>query len=162
VPAVGAILNVVTSGTSGPAVLPPPSIATPAQPSMPPAPGGRPSPAPVPARPSGVCQWVSLIASGRPFLVVFDLAKFDDTGWNGPADPMGALKAGEHYEVTYHGAGFQCTGFDESTNRAGTRSSGGADPRDGLLSLWGRVFAFDGKGQVWDPDFGLVGHLEPK
>ncbi len=137
---------------------------------------GRPTPppqtgvSPGPTPPSGfgrgpqsLIAWIEYIKSGRPFLVVFDTVgdKFDDEGYTGDwrTDPMGTLKAGQTYRVVYSGGKFTCTGFNEHDGRRSTYVYSNADPDDALISLWGRVYAFDGRGRVWDLTYGLVGHL---
>jgi hypothetical protein len=115
------------------------------------------TPLPLPGR----AALIEAIASGRPFAVVFDLARFDDSGYAGSykTDPMGTLKAGESYRVVYRDGRFSCTGLSEHAGSVITSEEGGADPRDGLVSLWGRVYAIDGRGLVWDPEYGIVGHV---
>lgn len=111
-----------------------------------------------------VVDWLAYIRSGRPFQVIFDATdkKFDDSVYSGDwgTDPMGTLKGGETYRLTYVNGKFECTGFNQGTNSVGTWAYIG-DPEEGLISLWGRLFNFDGKGRVWDQDFGIVGHLSP-
>jgi hypothetical protein len=102
---------------------------------------------------------IEAIAAGRSFEVVFDLARFDDSGYDPANDPMGTLKAGERYQLVYRGGLFTCTGFSESQGRTISRAYGGADPRAGQISLWGRVYALAEQGTVLDPQFGVVGHL---
>jgi hypothetical protein len=121
--------------------------------------GASPTGTPVPS--PGRAALLEAIASGRPFAVTFDLARFDDAGYSGDyrTDPMGTLKAGERYRVVYRDGRFSCTGLNEHVGRVITSEEGGADPRDGLVSLWGRVYAIDGRGLVWDPEHGIVGHV---
>jgi len=111
-----------------------------------------------------VGDWIAYIRSGRPFQVIFDATdkKFDDSVYSGDwgTDPMGTLKGGETYRLTYANGKFKCTGFNQGTGSIGTWAYIG-DPEGGLISLWGRLFNFDGKGRVWDQDFGIVGHLSP-
>jgi len=107
--------------------------------------------------------WIEYIRSGRPFKVVFDKTydKFDDSGYTGSweTDPMGNLKGGESYVVVYKDGKFKCKGYNERTGKIETFVYSNADPRDNQISLWGRVYAFDGKGNVYDRDYGLVGKL---
>lgn len=113
--------------------------------------------------PRGIAAWVAHVKSGQPFLVRFDMTtnKFNDARYSGDwrTDPMGTLQGGQEYTVSYRNGEFSCTGFNQARAGVETQTGGGADPDDGLISLWGRTFAIDGLGQVWDPDFGLVGHL---
>lgn len=106
--------------------------------------------------------WVDHIKSGQIFQVVFDVApqKFDDSGWHGDRDPMGTLKGGETYSVRYDPAtGWTVTGFNEGTGAVGTWIYKGTRPEDSHLNLWGRVFTFNSQAEVFDREFGLVGHL---
>jgi hypothetical protein len=106
--------------------------------------------------------WLDAIRSGRPFQVVFDVApsKFNDQGWLGEGkDPMGTLKGGETYSVVYRPPGWTVTGFNEGTNGLGTWAHEGMQPEAHLLNLWGRGYAFSRNGEVFDFDYGLVGHL---
>jgi len=111
-----------------------------------------------------VTDWIAYISSGHPFQVTFDAigSKFDDSTYSGDlmTDPMGTLKGGETYRVEYKNGKFECTGFNQGTGSVGTWAYMG-DLEDGLISLWGRLFNFDGKGRVWDQDFGIVGHMRP-
>lgn len=152
----GAPAATPTGGQSGEGPLPghPPTAGTETSPTGA-APTGTPPPGP------GCAALVEAIASGRPFVVAFDLARFDDAGYSGSyeTDPMGTLKAGESYRVVYRDGRFSCTGLNEHVGGVVTAEEGGADPRDGLVSLWGRVYAIDGRGIVWDPEHGIVGHV---
>jgi hypothetical protein len=107
--------------------------------------------------------WITHIESGKPFRVVFDktLGKFDDTNYTGDwqTDPMGALKGGESYDVIYNKRIFSCTGFNQAVGKNGTWFYSNANPSNSHLSLWGRIYSFDGLGLVYDSQFGLVGHL---
>lgn len=116
---------------------------------------------PIPA-PAAGGDWIAVVQSGRPFKVVFDVApqKFDDDGWIGEKDPMGTLKGGETYSVIYDAAkGWSVEGFNESTGAPGNWKYTGFSPEDQQMNLWGRVFAFSRNGEVFDRDYGLVGHL---
>lgn len=106
-------------------------------------------------------DWIVLIRAGRQFKVVFDKTstKFNDSVYKAKDDPMGTLKGGETYTVLYKGGEFACTGFNQGTNKSGTWNYSNADPMNNQISLWGRVYVFDGAGNVYDPDYGLVGHL---
>lgn len=104
---------------------------------------------------------MSRIKSGRSFKVTFDQVggKFNDSGWAGNTDPMGTLKAGETYQVTYSGGKYTTRGFNEGRKSVMSATYGNANPDGGKISLWGRVYTFDGNGNVYDPQFGLVGTL---
>lgn len=104
---------------------------------------------------------ISHIKSGRSFTVAFDQvgSKFNDSGWTGNTDPMGTLKAGETYQVTYSSSKYTTRGFNEGTNSVISATYSNAKPDEGKISLWGRVYTFDGNRNVYDPQFGLVGTL---
>jgi hypothetical protein len=116
--------------------------------------------------PRGIAAWVAYVKSGQPFLVRFDLTmnKFNDARYTGDwrTDPMGTLQGGQEYVVSYRNGEFTCTGFSQADGTRQTHASGGIDPDDGLISLWSRTYSIDGQGQVWDLDFGLVGHIRPQ
>jgi hypothetical protein len=107
-------------------------------------------------------KWVDYIASGKVFLVTFrDIGDTPYTGhWT--TDPMGTLKGGETYSVFYAQGQWTCTGFNQHTNAVGTWIYSGGDPRQNQIDLWGRIFTFDGRGNVIDIQFGRVGKLRRK
>jgi len=113
--------------------------------------------------PANLIEWIKYIQSGRPFFVVFDKTKdkFDDSTYTGDwrSDPMGTLKGGETYQGVYKNGNFTCRGFHQHKNKVYSTSSGGINPDDGRISLWGRTYVFDGLGIVWDQTYGIVGHL---
>jgi len=115
---------------------------------------------PVVAQPTGA--WVNYIKSGQAFKVIFDVApsKFNDEGWQGANDPMGTLKGGETYTVVYNAAaGWAVTGYNEGTGGIGTWTYRELSPDNYQLNLWGRGYTFSEKGEVFDYEYGLVGHL---
>ena len=118
----------------------------------------------VPFAYSDTASWISYIESGYPFIVIFDKTKgkFDDSHYSGNwrTDPLGTLEGGKTYKVIYKNGSFYCTGYNQGYKRVGTWSYSNADVRDSLISLWGHIFVFDGKGRVYDKKYGLVGHME--
>lgn len=106
-------------------------------------------------------EWADYINSGKTFYVVFDTATFDDSGWQGASDPMGTLKAGETYTVTYNtnNTNWSVTGYNEGSGSVGTFDYKTVSPKDGKLNLWGRVYTFNSLGEVTDSTYGPVGHL---
>jgi len=108
-------------------------------------------------------SWIKYIESAHPFKVIFDRtqSKFDDSHYTGDwrTDPMGVLKGGETYTVVYKNGKFICTGYNQGIGKAGTWSYSNANPRNNQISLWGRIYVFDGQGRVYDMDYGLVGHM---
>ena len=101
------------------------------------------------------------IQSGSSFTVTFDKVgnKFNDSGWTGNTDPMGRLMAGKTYQVQYSGGKYTTRGFNEATQSVKSATYSNANLSKGQISLWGRVYTFDGSGNVYDPQFGLVGTL---
>jgi hypothetical protein len=89
------------------------------------------------------------IKSGNLFTVSFNNASRD----------MGTLKAGYAYWVTYSGGKFRTAGMNGGSNKVIAASYGNANPDENKISLWGRVYTFDASGNVYDPQFGLVGTL---
>jgi|GEM_PF-1347914 len=116
------------------------------------------------ARPNSLAGWIRHIQSGALFIVVFDktAGKFDDSFYSGDwrTDPMGSLKGGETYRIRYSNGRFTCPGYNQQKGGQMTHTDGGAKPEDGVISLWGRIYNFDASGNVWDPDYGIVGHLK--
>jgi len=112
---------------------------------------------------AGICDLIDHIRKGTPFVVTFDMTaeKFNDGTFTGDyrTDPMGTLKGGESYRVFYRNGMFTCKGYSQHARSVITHTDGGANPDDGMISLWGRGYVFDGNGQVYDRDYGLVGHL---
>lgn len=96
--------------------------------------------------------WREKILSGTPFKVVFK-----------PNTPnMGTLKAGQTYTVYYRNGGFTCSGYNIAAGTNVTVTYSNANPAQDRISLWGRVFTYNkDNGEVFDPQYGLVGHLSP-
>jgi hypothetical protein len=122
-------------------------------------------------------QWQQYIRSGQLFLVIFDQTKdkFDDSLFTGDwhTDPMGSLQGGETYRLRYihrrecsticqadfYEYGFETTGREPDSTRLYTSSYFNANLDKNEVSLWGRIYKFSPQGQVFDPQYGLVGHL---
>jgi len=116
--------------------------------------------------PSPPTSWRELLRSGQPVDVVLDEThgKFDDTKFTGDyrTDPLGTLKGGETYVVTYDAKqrSFETTGFNQGRNAVATVSYPNGDLDKNEISLWGLLVHFDPKtGEVTEPQWGLVGHL---
>lgn len=105
---------------------------------------------------------IDRIKSTHKFTVAFDQVgtKFNDSSWTGDSDPMGTLKAGETYHVTFTGGNFATRGFNETRKGEVIATYSNANLDDGKISLWGRVYTFDENGHVFDPVYGLVGTLQ--
>lgn len=52
------------------------------------------------------------------------------------------------------------TGYNEWTGRVSTFTYDGTSPKDNKLNLWGGIFIFNSRGEVFSKDYGLVGHLK--
>ncbi|MEW6066896.1 MAG: hypothetical protein AB1610_01160 [Nitrospirota bacterium] len=107
-------------------------------------------------------SWVDYIKPGKSFQVILDVAptKFDDSDWLEKNDPMGPLKGGETYTVIYNPAiGWTVSGYNEETRGIGTWTYQGSNPENFQLNLWGRVFCFSKNGEIFDYEYGIVGHL---
>lgn len=100
---------------------------------------------------------VAQIVAGVPFTVTFDACS--DEGWTGDTDPLGTIKCGEIYAVTYSPATaqFSATGLNEADGMAATVSAGGANAASGEVSIWGAVFLVGGDGVVTTIDGAPVG-----
>ena len=109
---------------------------------------------------AAIIDMINRIKSTTQFTVTFDKVggKFDDSGLQ-KNDPMGTLKAGQSYQVTYFQGQYITRGFNEGKNAVISAAYSNANPDEGLISLWGRLYSFDGKGNVYDPEFGIVGTL---
>jgi hypothetical protein len=107
--------------------------------------------------------WPDRIKTGKPFKVILDKApdQFDDSAWTGDwrTDPMGTIRGGDTYTLTYNAKGWAANGYNEGARRVGTWTYRFGNPDDYQLDIWGRVYTFDPDGNVYDPDYGLVGHL---
>ncbi len=117
--------------------------------------------APCPIDSAGGVSIMNNIQSGRSFTVIFDQVgnRFNDSGWTGDTDPMGTLRVGETYQVTYSRGRFTTRGFNEQSNSVISATYSNANLSRGQISLWGRIYTFDGSNNVYDPQFGLVGTL---
>lgn len=122
-------------------------------------------------------RWREHIRAGQPFAVVFDRTreKFDDSVYTGSweTDPMGSLKGGESYIVRYinqrecrencsfkpYENGFETKGYNQGAKAVSTFSYFNALLDNNEISLWGRVYTFSSKGEVFDHKYGIVGHL---
>ena len=96
------------------------------------------------------------------FYVVFDetAGKFNDDGWLGSSDPMDTLKGGETYSLKYNGANSWTTeGYNEAYDGqySGTHTGGRFDWHQ--FNMWGRIYLFSSGGEVFDTQWGLVGHI---
>ncbi len=117
---------------------------------------------PEPTRPNGsLADLINRIKSAQGFIVTFDQAgdKFHDSGRIGNTVPVSVLQAGETYQITYFDGVYKTRGFNEAKDTVINGSYGNANPDEGKISLWGRVYTFDKKGNVYDPRVGLVGTL---
>lgn len=114
-----------------------------------------------PASADSISDLIGRIEATNEFTVTFDQVggKFDDSGWTGSTDPMGTLKAGETYQVTYYGGQYITRGFNEGSNSVISAAYSNASPREGLISLWGLLFAFDSRGNIYNSQYGIVGTL---
>lgn len=123
-------------------------------------------------QPSRRSEMIEHIKSGNEFKVIFDRTKgkFNDDGWQGRTnDPMGTLKAGRTYTVTYSRSEekYQTCGLNEYQKEQHGKEyycsrSGGANPDEAKISLWGRLYEFDAERKVYDFEqkYGHIGTLE--
>ncbi len=102
-------------------------------------------------------NWKEHILSGKSFKIVLAYTNFDDPeSANGP---LGSIKAGNTYSCTYKSSQFTCYGYNQSTHGNGSWTYSNANPDNGEISVWGRVFTFNTDGEVYDSQYGLVGFL---
>jgi len=100
------------------------------------------------------------MANGETFHVSFTGSGCpNDAGWKGASDPMGTLKCGETYRVTYRGGTWSVTGYNEGTRKVGTWAYKNVDPRQNRMNIWGRVYSFSNNGDVYDQQYGRVGTI---
>jgi len=108
-------------------------------------------------------HWIDTIKSGQEFKVIFNKTsdKFDDSNYTGNTntDPMGSLKGGETYSVKYIDGSYTCTGYNQGWRRVGSMTYSNAKVENSHISMWGRIYVFDGVGNVYDSQYGLVGEL---
>jgi len=106
------------------------------------------------------------LLNGDTLTVTLDSAvdKFNDKGWKGENDPLGPLMAGQSYDVSYSAGGWTVKGFHEGTNQIGKWSFKSSEkqvsPKDGILNMWGQKFYFSRNGEVFDMEYGLIGHMK--
>jgi hypothetical protein len=69
--------------------------------------------------------------------------------------------AGKSYKVKFSASNLNwtVTGYNEGKKGDYTGAYTTQSPSDYKLNLWGRVYAFKSNGEVYDMNFGLVGHL---
>lgn len=101
------------------------------------------------------------VRSGRPFRVVLDVCKVSDEGWSGDTDPLGTIKCGETYEITYlhETKEWLASGFNEGSGAPTKSRSPASDAGSHRLSIWGAEFAFDANLDV-TVGGDKLGHLE--
>lgn len=104
-------------------------------------------------------NWIIHIKAGLRFKVHFDRTKDKFAGLL-KKDPMEFLKGGETYDVVFRNGEYLCTGYHLKKKQKGTWGDKKGNPLNNQISLWGRVYVFDGEGNLYDPDFGLVGRIE--
>ena len=99
------------------------------------------------------------IARGETFYLSFTGSGCpNDAGWTGSNDPMGTLKCGETYRVTYRGGEWSVTGYNEGAGKVGTWTYPNINPGQNQMNIWGRVYSFTNDGRVFDQQFGFVGY----
>lgn len=112
---------------------------------------------------AGYGPWMEFIRSGKEFSILFDKTsdKFDDSQYSGDwrSDPMGSIKGGETYTCSYNNGTFSCIGYDQGVKGAYQKNTDNVNLDDYRISLWGRGYSFDEAGNVFDPQYGLVGRL---
>jgi len=116
---------------------------------------------------SSVSQMESHLMNGKTLTVSLDACKFSDDGWLSGDDPLGGLKCGEDYAVSYDSetTTWTTTGFNEGGSaKKGSRvidtiSRAGAAPAGGKLALWGAIFIVNDDMTVSYPSKGVVGSL---
>jgi hypothetical protein len=110
-------------------------------------------------------HYAKRIQAGDEFQVNFNRTadKFDDAIYTGDSntDPMGTIKGGEVYAVRYDSSTgkWTATGFNQWRRSIATYTYPNGSPEAGEFNIWGRVFKFSEKGEVFDPAYGFVGHL---
>lgn len=95
---------------------------------------------------SQTTELIKQIKSGTKFQVVLNYK-------------LGTLVAGKTYDVVYTNGWFSVTGYNKKFKTIGTWSYENADPNLSEISLWGAVYVFDGKGNLYNKDKGLSGRL---
>ncbi|MBN2533707.1 MAG: hypothetical protein JXB88_12500 [Spirochaetales bacterium] len=103
-------------------------------------------------------NWIIHIMAGMKFTVHFNEK---DSKYKGllKKEPLDFLRSGESYDVIYKNGEFLCSGYHNKRKQKGTWGDSRGNPLNNQISLWGRIFAFDGEGNIYDAEHGLVGHL---
>lgn len=81
----------------------------------------------------------------------------DSRRFTGASDPMGTLWKGSCYTVYFQNGAWHVAGYNEQAGETRLFQYSNADPTDYEISLWGRVFEYNEAGELFDPDYGLVG-----
>ena len=117
-----------------------------------------------------VIEIIGMIKTEKKFAVTFDKVndKFDDEKFTGTSktDPMGNLKAGCTYRVSYseETGKYSTGGFNQLLGKVVPETDESEIetllPDKGLISLWGRPYAFDGMMNIYDHRYGIVGTIK--
>lgn len=73
----------------------------------------------------------------------------------------GTLKANSSYNLVFENGKYVVTGYNSDQYTNGTWAYSNADPNMSEISLWGAVYVFDGKGNLFDKS-GLAGSITLK
>lgn len=120
------------------------------------------NPIPMPVQKSSFL--IQKLMNGQTITVVFDTAlqKMNDMGWKGDHnDPLGAVLAGNQYNVNFikSAGSWRVKGIHEQFNAIRTTMNLSGDPRDHQLNIMNHIFYFSDNGDVFDLQYGLVGHI---
>lgn len=93
------------------------------------------------------------ILAGKPLVVLFDQCPVADAGWEGDDDPLGTIRCGEAYLVTYDPAPRNWTASGHNEEERGpsveTIADPEVDPGSRQFSIWGTPFTFTDDGAVY-------------
>lgn len=92
--------------------------------------------------------WMQRISSGASFRVALDAT----------SGRIGNLAGGEVYTLTFRNGSFTCTGLNMGTGGVGTWVYSNANLNAWEISLWGAVYTFNERGEVFRSGR-LAGHL---
>lgn len=103
------------------------------------------------------------LRDGKPVEVLLNRANhINDTGWQGAADPLGTLQAGQNYVLTYNNTTgeFSTVGLHEQVQRNWVAYDASVSLNNLKISLWGQSFELTSEDSLVllkVPQFGVVG-----
>ncbi len=99
------------------------------------------------------------ITEGNEFDVVLSECDIDDDGWQGSDDPLGTLKCGDTYTVSYkvQSKKFRDSGYHEYDKQVATHEYYQENPT--TINMWGIPFSYNDGLKVYTEGYGHIGEI---